>query len=476
MTLGMTLTKKFRCGFVALLAVLALSGRAGAAEFSLVRNGRPDVRIVYTNAAARGGPATAQESQRFRESLDDFRAIVQRISGAEIPAVPAGDAGGDDPAGTIQIGLTPAARAAGLDQAAAKLATHGLLIRADPAKKVLYLLGTTPEGNGHALYEFLESLGCRWFMPGAFGEQLPALPTITLGAIDRTHAPAFELRAIQLRAKGAGGDPVIRGEVMEWMRRNKFGGSGPSRGHQFAKLVPTAAYWEAHPEYYSLRAGERRSSHLCMSNPGTLAAAEKFLTEHFTQNPQADGYPVALADGAQFCECPPCTKACGGQARDIMPLYLKFTGELFDRIDRKFPGREFQYGFYVYSNLMRPPRGQVPKQLAPYIAPLGYDALAAGADPERYLKLSVAADFPPETIARIRSDAQSEPARLVHDYNETFDLPVTAYLNPGAVNTFAVRTRDKYKWGGIFKRIQLYEPFVELPPPVQPAARCDCSL
>ncbi|NQU10040.1 DUF4838 domain-containing protein, partial [bacterium] len=386
------------------------------AGFNLIRNGQPVVEIVYANTPSDYPIPAKIQQERFEQSIEDFRQIIKRISGAELKAVAMDEAAGKGIKNTIQVGLTAAAKQAGLEAELRQLKPHALIIRADPAHQVLYLAGSTLEGSGHALYEFLETLGCRWYLPGPFGEQIPELKTITVDKLELVREPAFELRAIQLRARGAAATGTkTRAEVLEWMRRNKFGGSGPSRGHQFATLIPKAQYWEEHPEYYSLRGGKRQPSHLCLSNPEVLQAAEVFLTEHFTKHPEATGYPVALADGAQYCECPGCTKACRGNAREIMPLYLSFTKKLFDRIDKKFPGREFQYGFYVYSNLMEPPDGEVPRQLAPYIAPLGYDAFHTSADPQRYLALSVAKDFPPETIERIKADPRSYAARKVHD-------------------------------------------------------------
>ena len=406
-------------GLVAGLAMAVMVATACAcngAGFDLVRDAKAAVEIIYSDESPGQVTPPNTEKQRFLDCVEDFRQIVKRISGAELKATSVQDAGDREVRNTIQVGLTPAAVKIGLDRRVKKLKPHALMIRSDPRKKVLYLLGSTLEGSGHALYEFLETLGCRWYMPGPFGEQLPSMRAITVKRIDVVREPEFELRAIQLRARGsAASGTKTRAEVMEWMRRSKFGGSGPSRGHQFATLVPQAKYLEGHPEYYSLRGGERRPTHLCMTNPATLEAAEDFLTEYFTKNPNAGGYPVALADGRQYCECPKCTKACGGDPQDIMPLYLSFTRKLFDRIDRKFPGREFQYGFYVYSNLMDVPGGKVPKQLAPYLAPLGYDAFHTFADPKRYLSLSVAKDFPPETIARIKADPRSYLARMVHE-------------------------------------------------------------
>ena len=398
-----------------MMVVMMTAFACDAAGFDLVRKGEPVVEIVYSDGLPDERTPSARQKQRFLDCVEDFRQIVKRISGAELKVVPAAEAGDKPIKNTIQLGLTPAATQVGLDQEIGKLKPHALLMRSDPRKKVLYLLGSTLEGSGHALYEFLEGLGCRWYMPGPFGEQLPSMKTISVKKLDLVREPEFELRAIQLRARGsAASGTKTREEVMEWMRRSKFGGSGPSRGHQFATLVPQKKYLEEHPEYYSLRGGERRPTHLCMTNPDVLKAAEAHLTEYFTKSPEAGGYPVALADGRQYCECPKCTKACGGDPQDIMPLYLSFTKKLFNRIDRKFPGREFQYGFYVYSNLMDVPGGEVPKQLAPYLAPLGYDAFHTFADPKRYLSLSVAKDFPPETIARIEDDPRSYLAQMVH--------------------------------------------------------------
>jgi len=432
------------------MAMMAMSVCASSgAGFDLVRNGEPMAEIIYNDGSSDSPAPSSRQKQRFLDCIEDFRQIVKRISGAELKAIPVQEAGDKGAKNTIQVGLTPAAIKIGLDKRVGKLKPGSLLIRSDPRRKVLYLLGSNLEGSGHALYEFLETLGCRWYMPGPLGEQLPSMDTITVKRINLVREPEFELRAIQLRARGSAASGTrTRAEVMEWMRRSKFGGSGPSRGHQFATLVPQAKYLEEHPEYYSLRDGQRRPTHLCMTNPAVLEAAEAHLTQYFTKNPKAGGYPVALADGRQYCECPKCTEACGGDPQDIMPLYLSFTKRLFDRIDRRFPGREFQYGFYVYSNLMDVPGGEVPKQLAPYLAPLGYDAFHTFADPKRYLGLSVAKDFPPETIARIKADPRSYLARMVHQvmlgwsngsqnvYLRDYDPYVTFAQNMPLVRTY----------------------------------------
>ncbi|MHB9106148.1 MAG: DUF4838 domain-containing protein [Armatimonadota bacterium] len=380
------------------LVMLALCPSAQAAEpFFLTKNGKAQVDIIYQDTASDYPIPPAEQQQRFAESLADFTRVLKEISGAEVSVYRASEAKERPAANTIQIGPTPAAVQAGLVDKAARLKPHALLIHCDAQQQTLYLLGSTLEGSGHAMYQFLETLGCRWFYPGPEGEELPQMPSIALSGFDLAQEPAFEFRSIQLTTTSqfARKDAAARKEFFDWMRRNKFGGWAPPRGHSFPSIV--GKQFAQHPEYYALRNGKWVETHLCMTNPATVDAAVKNLTELFTKNPGMRGVSVALADGTHYCECPQCTAACGGDPKEIMGLYLDFTRLVFDRVDQQFPGREFQYGTYVYANLMRPPTRPAPKQLAPYIAPLGYDPFHTFLDPAAYQTLSVFNDFPKDT-------------------------------------------------------------------------------
>ncbi len=402
-------------GLVPMMCISLLASHTGAEEFfHLTRDGEAMVRIVYCDDPSDYPIPPSQQQERFAETLADFVRVINDISGADLNAVPDGEAADIASAGTIQIGHTPAAERAGLVARIEGLPPHALLIHSDPEQKTLYLLGSTLEGTGHALYEFLETLGCRWFYPGAEGEILPHIPSLTVSRVDKLRVPEFEQRRMQLTmtSQFARRDES-RNEWHEWMRRNKFGGWAPPRGHAFQRIVGNR--FAENPDFYALRNGKRVASHLCLTNPEVMEAAVEHLTDVFTRNPDSRGVPVALADGAQYCECPACAEACGGNPRDIMTLYLDFTRELFDRIDKKFPGREFQYGFYVYSNLMAPPTGEVPKQLAPYFAPLGYDPFQTFVAPEAYKTLSVWDDFPVSTRELILTRPENYLLRQVRE-------------------------------------------------------------
>lgn len=369
-----------------------------AKTFSLTRDGRAMVDIIYQDDASDYPIPPAAQRERFAECLADFVRALHEISGAEVKAFRAGDAPDHPLARTIQIGPTPAAVQAGLVKKAGALKPHALLIRSDADRQVLYLLGSTLEGAGHAMYQLLENLGCRWYYPGPEGEELPALPTIELQSFETARTPAFEYRAMQLTntSQFARTDAAGRRLFEDWMRRNRFGGWAPPRGHSFPAIV--GKQFAAHPEYYALRNGKRVDTHLCMSNPATVTAAVDCLTDLFRKNPEMRGTSVALADGTHYCECPACTKACGGDPKEIMDLYLDFLGQVFSRVEKNLPGRELQYGTYIYANLMRPPTRPAPKQLAPYFAPLGYDPFHSFLPPSSYRQLSVYPDFSRATL------------------------------------------------------------------------------
>ncbi len=58
-------------------------------------------------------------------------------------------------------------------------------------------------GSLNAVYEFLRSLGVRWYMPGELGEILPETDTIALPEVDRTVEPDMEMRTMNFARFGA---------------------------------------------------------------------------------------------------------------------------------------------------------------------------------------------------------------------------------------------------------------------------------
>ncbi len=104
-------------------------------------------------------------------------------------------------------------------------------------------------GTEYAVYDFLERLGARWYMPGEFGEVLPHQTTITVADLSIRQKPDFIMRNWWLHTT-----PEMAEQERRWKIRNKmnpdeiFAPPGDSSVRQFvadAKLVTT------HPEYFA---------------------------------------------------------------------------------------------------------------------------------------------------------------------------------------------------------------------------------
>ncbi|MBR5871171.1 MAG: hypothetical protein IKZ09_09055, partial [Clostridia bacterium] len=111
----------------------------------------------------------------------------------------------------------------------------------------------------YGMYEFLESLGCRFFTPTC--ERIPTIPDLEVGEYDVKQVPRVEYRehnyadavqnprfAVRCRFNGAHHRIPAR-----------MGGYMPYAWyvHTFETMVPPSVYGETHPEYYSLIDGER---------------------------------------------------------------------------------------------------------------------------------------------------------------------------------------------------------------------------
>lgn len=213
----------------------------------------------------------------------------------------------------------------------------------------LYLIGGEDRGSLYAVYELLEKLGCRWFMPGKMGEVIPAKPTLTVGLTKHLIQPGF------IKRGGVSGTtPSAAGQTKEWMAevnlwavRNRFnqniidrsqkdklsdaerkaeakedvyawninppdphyGGAFISGGTGHAYNPLMGNYAKEHPDYFGLR-GKERSEHnwLCTSNPEVIRILRDKFSDYLTQYPFVDEFTLDADDNANYCTCDACMK------------------------------------------------------------------------------------------------------------------------------------------------------------------------
>src|SRR5690606_25775124 len=104
-------------------------------------------------------------------AAQELQEIVEKISGAKLP-IQRVERRQEITGPAIILGQS-LARQAGMGAELDKLEQDGLRIAT--RGNDLFLSGRHARGTLYAVYELLEEMGCRWVMPGQFGEIYPEL-------------------------------------------------------------------------------------------------------------------------------------------------------------------------------------------------------------------------------------------------------------------------------------------------------------
>jgi len=238
------------------------------------------------------------------------------------------------------------------------------------APKGIGLMGESDEASSYAIYELLDRLGCRWYLPSEMGEVIPQMKTIRLKDVDVSQVPATLSRLIWYA------DDAFK-------RRNRQGGLSLSAGHalevhsgdQYGYL--TKQQLEANPDWNAMIGGKRSlNGRFCWGNPEVSAAVAESIIARLDKN-YTPTISLSPEDGATFCECP-LDKALDAGDWDptmnqvsITDRYIHFCNAIAERVTKKHPN--VLLGFLAYVQYTRPPvREKVHPNLVPEIAPITY--------------------------------------------------------------------------------------------------------
>src|ERR1051326_8549672 len=186
----------------------------GAARCAIVVHERvmaPDAYHIDSNDAHTTKNEYEFQRQQLREAVKDLAHYLGKMSGATIEVVT-----GPAPGGLIPVFIGErAVEAFGKLQKSAPCQQG---FRVVVSAKGVGLLGESDLATSYAIYEVLDRLGCRWFMPSEWGECVPELKTVTLAEMDFNSAPGTIYRGIwQADA--------------DYKRRNRLGGMPLSASH-----------------------------------------------------------------------------------------------------------------------------------------------------------------------------------------------------------------------------------------------------
>ena len=263
---------------------------------------------------------TSSDSEETLRAVKDLQRYIEKMSGAKLPIINSAPLEGN----LILVGRLPEVDKLVPDLEQYDLGPDGFIIRQLPDKLILSgksdgfihpslgrFRGPTDCGTPNAVYSFLGSLGCRWYMPGEDGEVVPHKPTLTISDADITSKPAFDARWIGIWTR--------EGKSFEdfrlWRARNRISHNTYFHMHTLSPaLFPDAA---SHPEYFALVDGQRKvgsTSAVCFSNLDVIDILSKNIIDIITKQPPFwRSYTVGQADGGSdsWCKCDNCIALYG---------------------------------------------------------------------------------------------------------------------------------------------------------------------
>lgn len=157
-------------------------------------------------------------------------------------------------------------------------------------------------GSANAVYDFLQSLGVRWYSIGEPGTIIPKMPTVILPKVDRTSHPNVKVRKVGFDRYQKSADNIL------WARRLGINHSIKEEWahHGMRVILRRQEVRENHPEWYQLIQGQRRTRELTANASyhadGLLEEVVKyvrFVSDHYG----ADYISVMPEDGlTRICE------------------------------------------------------------------------------------------------------------------------------------------------------------------------------
>ena len=361
-SLGITL-------FLFVHRLLAGALRTALADVTIVQDGKP-AATIYVPAEVMSmedkpvntlkNPEKRDEGFRItlRESVKDLALYLEKISGAKVEIVE-GAPQADSQGVPILIGdlATEAFGQPG------KTYPYQQGFRIVVGDKGIGLLGESDLAVSYAIYQILDELGCRWYMPSEMGEVIPSMKTITLADRDDSMTPGTIYRGIWYADD-------------DYKRRNRCGGLLLSAGHALEYYVSKEDR-EKHPEIQATINGQPNKMRLKWSHPLTAKLITEEILKRNEENPQYS-FSLSPEDGAAFDESEG-DKAWDAGDFDKVNGTISYTDRLIKlcniiagNVTEKEP--DMVFGMLAYANYIRPPvREKLHPSIVPQLAPIAYN-------------------------------------------------------------------------------------------------------
>ena len=214
----------------------------------------------------------------------------------------------------------------------------------------LWIYGGKQRGTMYGVYSFLENeLGVRWYTKSC--TKVPELNTWSFGKLNHSETPAVGIRQMDyFDAQDAAFLAHNKVNSIWNSQVNDYGNLVGYWGcHTFDALVASNKYFATHPEYFSLRDGERKPhTQLCLTNPDVLKLCTEGMLQTIKNNPNYWVYSLSQNDNQNYCQCEKCTEIAnryGGQSG----LLLWFVNQVADVVKEHHPDKHISTFAYQYT-------------------------------------------------------------------------------------------------------------------------------
>ncbi len=338
----------------------------------LAQGNRTDVRLVVdgaSQAVIHVPPELMDEKAHARvaASVRDLAKYLEQISGATIE-VATRPPSSDETRLAILIGQYAQQRFGGVKEPTRYKQGWRMVV----SPRGIGLMGESDEAISYAIYEVLDRLGCRWYMPGKMGEVIPSSKTIALQEMDISSAPRTLYRGIWFADK-------------DFMRRNRMGGLKIDAHHALERYI-TPKQRQEHPEWRATIDGKPSNKRLKWSNPAVANAIADAIIAKLNKKYQAS-ISLSPEDGGRFDESPEDRALDAGDidpttnTPSITDRYLVLVNRIASRVNAKYP--DVLFGCLSYVQYTRPPVREKPNpNLVMQIAPITYCRAHAMTDTE----------------------------------------------------------------------------------------------
>ena len=362
----------------AMFAVTLSTFTQVARAITVVKDGQPAAAIVIADKAFQAKRyvrtiwAIGKPEEKIRAAAEDLQSYIEKISGAKLPLV----------SDAAQIDVKASLILVGESALTAKLPLRvptGVTKDFREEGYTLYCKGNTLalagnnaenyHGTEYAVFELLNRLGARWYMPGDYGEYLPSLKTITIADVTFRDRPDFAQRLWWQN-----GTPEMEAANAEFQIRNKMDMNAvlPGAGDAtLAQWLPDKDVMAKHPEYFGKNLdGSVNPTMANLTNPDVPAlVAEKMkanIKKQLEQGITIPSVPIAPDDGMPVDYTPETAKTslgftdlCGRQGApgemSVSEEWFRFVNKVAENVAKDYPNALI--GTNGYANRNQVPEG-----------------------------------------------------------------------------------------------------------------------